>query len=116
MPLVLIDAVSKGRISLNELVKLLSENPAKMYGTYPLKGSVLAGTDADLVIVDMDKEYTFHQDEMHSRTKQSGYDGWKLKGAPVQTILRGVTVAKDREIIGEPMGHFVKALDNGVLC
>ena len=116
MPLVLIDAVNKGRITLNELVKLLSENPAKMYGTYPLKGSVLAGTDADLVIVDMDKEYTFHQDEMHSRTKQSGYDGWKLKGAPVQTILRGVTVAKDREIIGEPMGHFVKALDNGVLC
>ena len=34
----------------------------------------------------------------------------------VQTILRGVTVAKDREIVGEPMGHFVKAQDNGVLC
>ena len=110
MSLTLLDAVSKGKLSIQMLVKLLCEEPAKMYGTYPMKGSLNVGTDADMVIVDMDKSYTFHQDDMHSRTKLSPYDGWNLKGKPVETILRGKTIARDGEIVGSPSGHFIKPL------
>ena len=115
MPLVLIDAVNKGKISINKLVEILSEKPAKMFGTYPVKGAMQPGADADFVVVDMDKEYVFHQEQMHSRTKQSPYDGWTFKGKPVKTILRGVTTAENGEIVGNPRGHFVKAIDNGIL-
>ena len=61
------------------------------------------------------KEYTFHQEDMHSRTKMSPYDGWKFKGKPVKTILRGMTTAENGEIVGGPKGHFVKAVDNGIV-
>ena len=47
-----------------------------------MKGSMQIGTDADFVIVDLDKEYTFHQESMHSRTKLSPYDGMHMKGLP----------------------------------
>lgn len=115
MPLVLLDAASKGRLSLNKVAEVLSEKPAKMFGTYPMKGAMLPGADADFVVVDMEKEYVFHQEQMHSRTKMSPYDGWTFKGKPVKTILRGVTTAENGEIVGGPRGHFIKPIDNGIL-
>ena len=115
MPLVLIDMVSQGKMTLNKLVQVLSEKPAKMYGTYPVKGAMLPGADADFVVLDMDKEYVFHQEDMHSRTKMSPYDGWTFKGKPVKTILRGMTTAENGQIVGGPKGHFVKAVDNGIV-
>lgn len=111
MSFVMLDAVNKGKMTLNKFVEVLSEEPAKMYGTYPMKGSLEVGTDADIVIVDMEQEYTFHQADLHSRTKLSPYDGWKLKGKPVKTILRGRTVAKDGELVGEPGGKFIRPLN-----
>lgn len=108
MPLLMIDAVNKGKITINELVEYLSENTARMYNLYPNKGSLEVGTDADMVIVDLEPEYTFHQESMHSRTKLSPYDGWKLKGKPIQTILRGHTTAKDGEPVGEAIGKFIR--------
>ena len=110
MPLVLLNSVNQGKLTLNKLVDILSEQPAKMFGTYPLKGAMVPGADADFVIVDLDMEYTFHREQMHSRTKLSPYDNWKLKGKPVQTILRGITIAKDSEIVGGPTGHFIKPI------
>ena len=67
------------------------------------------GTDADFAIVDMDVEYIFRQDDMHSKIKMSPYDGRSFKGRVVQTILRGETVMKDGDIIGEPRGQFIRA-------
>ena len=108
MSMVMIDAMNKGKITENEVAKFLSENPAKEYGTYPMKGSLMVGTDADFAIVDPDIEYTFHQESLHSRTKLSPYDGMQFKGKVVQTILRGNTIAKDGEIVGKPTGHFIR--------
>lgn len=108
MPLVLLDAVSRGRLTINDFCRVLSEAPARMYGLYPEKGSLAVGTDADLVLIDMDKSYTFSQESMHSRTKLSPYDGMRLTGRPVMTILRGRTTAKDGEIVGSPGGRFIR--------
>lgn len=112
MSMVMLDGVNKGKITLNDLARVMSENPAKQFGTYPMKGSLEVGTDADITIVDLEKEYTFHQEDMHSRTKLSPYNGRTFKGKVAQTILRGTTIAKDGEIVGEPTGHFIKPIIN----
>lgn len=109
MPMIMLDAVSKGKISMQDLVRIMSEEPAKLFGTYPQKGCIEVGADADLILVDPEEEYTFHQENLHSRTKLSPFDGWSFKGRVKETILRGQTVAKNGEVIGEPTGRFVKA-------
>ena len=112
MAMVMLDGVNRGKLTVNDLARVMSENPAKLYGTYPMKGSLEVGTDADLTIVDMDKEYTFHQEDMHSRTKLSPYNGRSFKGKVCKTILRGVTTAEDGEPVAEPMGKFIKPIIN----
>ena len=47
---------------------------------------------------------------MHSRTKLSPYNGMKMKGRVVQTILRGITTSKDGDIVGDPQGKWVRPL------
>ena len=108
MPMVMLNAVNEGKITLNLLVSVLSEEPAKLFGTYPQKGAIQVGTDADLVLVDMEKEYVFHQEELHSRTKLSPFDGAHFKGKVVETVLRGKIMAKDGEIVSEPCGRFIR--------
>ena len=105
---VVIDAVNKGRINWNKLAEILSEAPAKMFGLYPSKGSLEVGTDADITIVDPDVEYVMDQNRLHSKTKLSPFDGRQMKGRPVCTIVRGTTVMKDGEILGEPQGHLIR--------
>lgn len=110
MSMIMLDAVNKGKLSLNQLAKVLSEEPAKMFGTHPMKGALQVGADADLALVNLDAEYVFNQEQMHSRTKLSPYNGMPFKGKVVQTILRGRTIAKDGAILGEPGGHFIRPL------
>ena len=104
----MIGSVNKGLLSLNEVVSLLSENPAKLYGIYPQKGSLQVGTDADITIVDMNKEYVIDKNKLHSVSKITPFDGYKIKGMPVATIVRGKTIMKDGEIVSEPFGQFIK--------
>ena len=111
MSMILLDAVNKGKITINDVARLLSENPAKEYNTYPMKGSLQVGTDADVAVVDLEPTYVFHQESMHSRTKLSPYDGRTFQGKVVKTILRGRTIAENGEIVGEPGGHFIKPLN-----
>ena len=90
---------------------MLSENTAKLYGLYPRKGSVLVGTDADFTIVDMDLEKTIHMEDMYSISKVTAFDGFQVKGFPVQTIVRGRTVMKDGKLTceQESNGEFIPA-------
>ncbi|MBQ3552191.1 MAG: allantoinase AllB [Clostridia bacterium] len=108
VPLML-DAVYKNKISISTMVKVLSEQPAKLYGTYPNKGSLHIGTDADIVIIDPDASYVFDQNSLHSRTKLSPYHGMQMHGRVEKTILRGNTIALNGEIVGKPIGQFIKA-------
>ncbi len=109
MSLFMLDAVNRGRLSLQKLVEVLSEQPARMFHTYPQKGSLLPGADADIVVVDMDEEYVFHQERMHSRVKLSAYDKRVFRGRPVKTILRGHTMAENGNIVSGPYGRFLRA-------
>lgn len=103
----MLNAVSDGKISLEQVVSLLSENPAKQFGVFPQKGAIQIGADADFTIVDMDKEFTIRNKDLHSKSKVSAYDGFSVKGKPVQTIVNGITVMKDEEVIPGVHGRLV---------
>jgi len=103
----LLNAVSEGRLTLQQVVALCSENPAKQYGIYPQKGSLAIGTDADFTIVDMSKHVVIKRENLHSRSQNSGFDGVEVIGYPVGTIVRGHTVMKDGEIVSGPIGQVV---------
>ena len=108
LPLML-DCVSRGLLSIERLVQAFSQAPARMTRLFPLKGSLQIGADADIVIVDMKKERTIRGDSLHSKQKYSLFEGWTCKGWPVLTVLRGMVVADDGEIVMKPgYGKFLR--------
>lgn len=107
----MIHAVNEGKITLKQLAQLLSENPAKLFGIYPKKGSLQVGTDADLTIIDLNKKHVIKRENLHSKGRVTAYDGFKIKGVPVATIVRGKTIMKDGKIVSEPNGRLVRPLD-----
>jgi dihydroorotase-like cyclic amidohydrolase len=89
-------------------VSLLCENPARIFGIYPQKGVIQVGSDADVVIVDMAKESVIKAKELHSKHKHTPYDGLKVKGVPVLTMVRGEVIVENGKVIGKPgYGKFV---------
>lgn len=100
-----------GRISLYRLVELLSTNVAKHIGVYPKKGTLKVGSDADITLIDMDKEGVIDAARLYSKCGITPYEGWLLKGMPVGTLVRGRFVMEDGEVIGEPgYGKFTRPL------
>jgi dihydropyrimidinase len=96
--------VKPGRLRATDLVRLLSENPAKIFGLWPRKGSIATGFDADLVLFDPNVERTLELGELHSRAGFSPYEGLRLSGRVTMTILRGQVVYRDGQVIG-PAGR-----------
>jgi dihydroorotase (multifunctional complex type) len=93
--------VNNGKLSLRRAVELLSETPAKFLGIFPKKGVLVPGADADLVIVDMEREHTLTDEGLQTKVGWTPYAGWTVKGIVELTMLRGTVIAKDREVLGE---------------
>lgn len=91
--------VRKRILSLERLVELMSATPAKIAGLYPRKGSIRIGADADLTIVDLDAIWTVEARKMESRAGWSPFEGRRLKGRAVGTVLRGREAMRDGEIL-----------------
>lgn len=109
LPLMFDEGINKGRIDLVTLAKVLCENAAKLYGLYPKKGALTIGADADVVVIDPDKEATLGVSRMRSRADYSLWEGRRVKGVPVMTFLRGAPVMENGEIVGQaPSGKFVE--------
>jgi dihydropyrimidinase len=103
LPVLLSEAVNKGRLSIGQVVKLASFNPSVIHGLWPRKGAILPGFDADLVLVDLDKTMEVTLDKLHYALSDfSLFEGWRLKGWPVMTIIDGKIVMREGEIIGKP--------------
>ena len=94
------EGVRKGRITLPQLVKYACSNPARVAGTYPKKGTIAAGSDADLVILDPDREWTMTTGRLHGNADYTCYEGMAIQGAVEQVLLRGKTVVRNGEFIG----------------
>jgi dihydropyrimidinase len=88
-PLTYYEGVVKRNFPLTWFAKVMSENPARIFGLYPKKGIIQVGSDADITIFDPEKEVTIKADNLHSKAAYCVYEGWKVKGYPVMTVLRG---------------------------
>jgi dihydroorotase len=101
---VFLSDVHQGKITLANLVRSLAENPARILGLYPRKGAILPGSDADLVVVDWERERVLDNEGLYTKVQWSPYAGWKVRGAPVLTMVRGTVVAENGKVVGE-RGH-----------
>lgn len=104
MPIMWTYGVKAGRISPNQFVALNCTNPAKIFGLYPKKGSLLPGSDADIVIWDPEKRITYGVNQAHMRTDYNLYEGWELEGMPKQVFLRGQLIVDGNRWYGKPGG------------
>ncbi len=102
LPALLTAGVRQRGLRLPDLVRLLSANPARLFGLDPQKGGIHAGADADLVVVDPDREWTLTPEQLLYKNKHSAYVGYSFTGMVVQTIVRGTTVYRDGSIVVEP--------------
>ena len=98
----------KHGLTLPRIAELVSGNPAKMHGAWPKKGSMEIGADADFAFIDLDLEKTVHAGEDFSAQEYTVFEGFKLKGWPVITMLRGKKVYENGKIVGGPSGEYVK--------
>jgi len=91
---IMMDHVASGRLTLEDVVRLMSENPARVFGLHPKKGHLYPGADADLVLIDMAGETEVDVDGLHTRGKAAAklFDGMQLQGRIIQTMVRGKTV------------------------
>ena len=100
--------VNCGRITLPHLVKMTSENPAKIFGLYPRKGVLQKGSDADVVIFDPAIVHAIPDKNPHTHVDYSLYAGRQCLGAPVMVIQRGQVVMENGEIKAEAgQGQFL---------
>ena len=95
------EGVRKGRITLPQLVRYACTNPAKVAGLYPRKGTIEAGADADLVILNPETEQTITAGQMHGAADYTCYEGLKVMGRVERVLLRGKTIVRDGEFTGE---------------
>ncbi len=102
----MLDAVAQGRLSLGHAHDLICANGARRYGIYPRKGAILPGSDADLTIVDLNAETVISAKTLHTHARDVAhlYEGRKLRGKVVQTMVAGKTVFHDGNVIGQPGG------------
>ncbi len=103
----LLTHVNQEKLKLKDIKRLLCENPAKMFHI-PHKGFILEGMDADLVVVDLEKDGVIDSANFHSKAKYSPFEGFKVKGMPTMTLVRGQKVMDEGEIL-ENHGEFVYA-------
>ncbi len=103
----LLDAVNKSRLNLRDVARLTSANPARLFALKN-KGFIAKGFDADLVVVDMELEREVQNENLHTKCGWSPFNGWKLKGWPLMTFLRGEMVMQDGKVSGRPRGKEVE--------
>jgi allantoinase len=102
LPAIITEGVHKRGLPLTALVRMMSSNPARIFGLYPQKGALQPGSDADFVVVDLDKEWTLTTNDLFYKNKHSPYVGYTFKGKVEQTYIRGKQVYKDGMIVVEP--------------
>lgn len=111
MQVVFSEGVVKRGYDPTLLTRSLSEGPAKAFGIYGKKGAIKVGFDADLVILDPEKEWEITPDSLYYLNKISAFVGLKGKGLPVCTLVRGQVIAKDSQLVGQKgFGELVKKL------
>ena len=94
--------VNRGRITLDQVIRVTSHNPARVFGLYPKKGTIQIGADADLAVIDLKKEKTIRTEEVYSKCGWTPYAQQKVIGVPIATIIKGKVVMWEGKVTGRP--------------
>lgn len=114
MPLTIMlsEGVNKRGLPLTDLARMMSANPARLYGFSGKKGAIKPGLDADFAVVDLGEEWTLTPEMLFNKNKFSAFTGYTYKGRVKQTWVRGKLVYKDGQILAKPGdGRLVKRED-----
>jgi dihydroorotase-like cyclic amidohydrolase len=103
LPLMITEGVVKRGLPLQDLVRLNAYGPCRRFGHYPRKGSLEPGTDADVILVDLDEE----REVVHDGHGTCIYEGMKLRGWPALTVCNGRVVYEDDEVDSAQYGNGV---------
>lgn len=108
LPIIWSYGVNTGILTPNQFVALTSTNPAKIFGIYPRKGTILPGSDADIVVWNPDRKIVYGVDYAHHRTDYNLFEGWELVGFPEKVFLRGTLIVDGDQWLGNSgMGKFL---------
>ena len=102
VPVMLSAGVNSGKLTIGQVAQVTSTNVAKAFGLYPMKGSLLPGSDADLIVVDLDREWTVHAADLASLQSFSVYEGMRLRGGVDVTVSRGEVICEDGHMSVDP--------------
>jgi dihydropyrimidinase len=106
--------VNEGRLSLNRFVELVSTAPARIFGLYPRKGELLAGSDADIVIWDPPAEHVISAETHHMRVDYSMFEGFRVKGTARTVLSRGEVIVENGRFVGRAgRGQYLKRAARG---
>ncbi len=92
--------IRRDRLSLDQLVELLAEKPAKIFGLRG-RGRLEQGFKADMVAIDLSKKFKIDPSKFHSKAKFSPYEGWEVQGKPTRTFVNGMLVMDEGEIVAK---------------
>ncbi len=106
----MLNHMAEGRLTLQRLVDLTSAGPARLYGIAG-KGRIAVGYDADFSVVDLKAEKIIDNSWIRSKVGWTPFDGVKVKGWPVATIVRGSIVMRDGQLQGTPLGAPMRFLE-----
>lgn len=110
IPLLFSEGVGKGRLSLQQFVRVCATDPARLFGLYPRKGTIAVGSDADLVVYDAQKEVTLSVKTLHQHVDYCPYEGHVVHGYPSMVLLRGKIIVDDGRFTGDAgQGQFIAA-------
>ncbi len=108
LPVLWTYAVRAGKLTPNQFVALTSTNPAKIFGLYPRKGTLMPGSDADIVIWDPDRRVRYGLAHAQHRTDYNLYENWELVGFPEMVFLRGTLIVDGDRWLGKAgMGQYL---------
>jgi dihydropyrimidinase len=108
LPILWTFAVHSGKLSPNQFVALTSTNASKIFGLYPNKGTLMPGSDADIVIWDPECRIRYGIDYSHHRTDYNLYENWELVGFPEKVFLRGSLIVDGDQWLGKAgMGRYL---------
>ena len=94
--------VKRGRLDIHRFVDALSTRPAKLFGLYPRKGTIMVGADADIVVYDPEYRGTISAANQYTNNDYNGFEGTEIEGRPAVVTVRGKVQVRDGRFVGEP--------------
>ena len=106
--------VNSGKLTMNRFVEIVATSPARIFGMYPKKGVLEAGSDADIVVWDPNAEHTISAKTHNMRVDYSIFEGFRVKGNARQVFSRGELIVENGKFLGKPgRGKYLRRTAHG---